>query len=182
MVFGVVRCFQGLKQTSFLTWKWAEVNCLWISFSCRRRENLGFKVKTHNRFLCWNLPILLICANPVKRKCSSDVQSVNIYSRLLQPSNTKRNVLHQYSWALNIADVIGSVSVVFLCSGKPCSRAVNILSPWYARRLLMWDLILPVLLRRLSFMSLHLFMVTSAWTHQSCARRIYIYTAVEWDT
>lgn len=48
------------------------------------------------------------------------------------------------------------------------AEAVNILSCWYARWL-MWDLILPVFLRRLSFMSLHLFMATSAWTHQSCA-------------
>lgn len=59
-------------------------------------------------------------------------------------------------------------SAVFLCSRKPCSRAVNIFSCRYARQL-MWDLILPVFLLRLSFMSLHLFMVTSAWTHQSCA-------------
>lgn len=100
----------------------------------------------------------------------SDVQSVNIYRKVLQPSNTKETF--SISTAEHKASkmwCIQSVSAVFLCSGKPCSRAVNIISRWYARQLLMWDLILPVFLRRLSFMSLHLFMVTSAWTHQSCA-------------
>lgn len=64
-----------------------------------------------------------------------------------------------------------------LCFSVPCSSAVNILSCWYARRLSMWDLILPVLLRRLSFMSLHLFMVTSSWTNESCAISILNRTA-----
>lgn len=91
MVFGVVRCFKGLKQTYFLS----ESEWKWIAFTCREREPWahGFKVKKHNCVICWNFPI--ICAYPVRRKCflmSSQLTSIKGCCNFPTPKNHSASV------------------------------------------------------------------------------------------
>lgn len=75
--------FRGFSNLLFwvkVSWSELPLNCLYM-----QRESEWepwprvFKVRGHNRVICWNFPILLICAYPVGRKCflmSSQITSI----------------------------------------------------------------------------------------------------------
>lgn len=132
------------------------LNCLYMH---RHPRGHGFKARRHIPEICWKSPILLILRYlPMSSRSTS-----------ITPKQHSRRRTQSRAWS--VADVRNSVVAVFFQSEKPrgSSGAVNIPSHHHHARQMMWDLILPMLLHRLSFVSFHLFMVTSAGTHQSRA-------------
>lgn len=99
------------------------------------------KVRQRNAGTYWYLSVSV-----------TGVHSVNTNSRVPRPANSKSP---RFARMVGLRkDQSCDECCLFSPLLGPCSRAVNIPSLMY-RQLLMWDLILPVLLRRLSFVPLH---------------------------